>query len=105
MVETDETTADNEDEIPEETITFLYKLAPGACPKSYGFNAARLAGIPREITRRAQQISRNLEKEATCVRAFRDIMKMGSNAKELRDLLGKLSIWVLGFLVNGLVVS
>ncbi|XP_048477916.1 probable DNA mismatch repair protein Msh6 [Plutella xylostella] len=92
MVETDETTADNEDEIPEETITFLYKLAPGACPKSYGFNAARLAGIPREITRRAQQISRNLEKEATCVRAFRDIMKMGSNAKELRDLLGKLSI-------------
>ena len=33
----------------EETITFLYKFIDGACPKSYGFNAARLAGIPGEV--------------------------------------------------------
>lgn len=33
----------------EETITFLYKFIDGACPKSYGFNAARLAGIPAEV--------------------------------------------------------
>ena len=32
-----------------ETITFLYKLASGPCPKSYGFNAARLAGLPIEV--------------------------------------------------------
>lgn len=25
-------------------VTFLYKLTPGACPKSYGVNVARLAG-------------------------------------------------------------
>ncbi|XP_063832736.1 probable DNA mismatch repair protein Msh6 [Ostrinia nubilalis] len=91
MVETDESTADNEDHIPEETITFLYKLSPGACPKSYGFNAARLAGIPKEITRRAHQVSKNLEKEATCVRAFRDLIKM-SDVKEMRQLLASLSI-------------
>ncbi|CAB3233361.1 unnamed protein product [Arctia plantaginis] len=92
MVETDESTPDNEDHIPEETITFLYKLSPGACPKSYGFNAARLAGIPKEITLKAHQISKNLEKEATCVRAFRDILKMGSNTKDLRTMLSSLTI-------------
>ncbi|KAG6448130.1 hypothetical protein O3G_MSEX005327 [Manduca sexta] len=92
MVETDESTPDSEDHIPEETITFLYKLSPGACPKSYGFNAARLAGIPKEITRKAHLISKNLEKEATCARAFRDLMKLGDNAQGLRELLGSLKI-------------
>ena len=33
----------------EETITFLYKFVSGACPKSYGFNAARLANIPEKV--------------------------------------------------------
>ena len=32
-----------------ETITFLYKFVKGICPKSYGFNAARLAAIPDEV--------------------------------------------------------
>jgi len=27
----------------------LYKFEEGACPKSHGFNAARLADIPDEI--------------------------------------------------------
>ena len=31
------------------SITFLYKFGQGACPKSHGFNAARLADIPDEI--------------------------------------------------------
>ena len=38
-----------DNDIGEDTITFLYKLIEGACPKSYGFNAARLAGIPTEV--------------------------------------------------------
>lgn len=38
-----------EGEAGEENITFLYKFVEGACPKSYGFNAARLAGIPTEV--------------------------------------------------------
>lgn len=28
-----------------EEVTFLYRLTPGACPKSYGVNVARLAGM------------------------------------------------------------
>ncbi|XP_072933319.1 probable DNA mismatch repair protein Msh6 [Epargyreus clarus] len=91
MVETDESTADSDDSVPEESITFLYKLSPGACPKSYGFNAARLAGVPRDVTQRARTVARGLEREATCVRAFRDILKV-DNAKDLRLLLAGLSI-------------
>lgn len=40
---------ENEEDVTQETITFLYKFVHGACPKSYGFNAARLAGIPDEV--------------------------------------------------------
>lgn len=35
----------------EESITFLYKFVEGACPKSYGFNAARLAGLSPEVSK------------------------------------------------------
>ena len=45
MVEND----DEEGDPSKETITFLYKFVKGDCPKSYGFNAARLAGIPDEV--------------------------------------------------------
>lgn len=92
MVETDESMPDDEDHIPEETITFLYKLSPGACPKSYGFNAARLAGIPKEITRRAHRVSKNLEKKNACVRAFRDLMTKEINAKDVTEVLADLFI-------------
>lgn len=40
---------ENEGDPAEETITFLYKFAKGACPKSYGFNVARLANIPEGV--------------------------------------------------------
>lgn len=41
---------ENNEDPSQETITFLYKFVKGACPKSYGFNAARLASIPEEVT-------------------------------------------------------
>lgn len=40
---------ENEDEEGEESITFLYRFVEGACPKSYGFNVARLAGLPQQV--------------------------------------------------------
>ncbi|XP_031373635.1 DNA mismatch repair protein MSH6 [Punica granatum] len=36
-----------------EEVTFLYRLTPGACPKSYGVNVARLAGLPELVLRKA----------------------------------------------------
>uniref|UniRef100_A0AC35TLD1 DNA mismatch repair protein n=1 Tax=Rhabditophanes sp. KR3021 TaxID=114890 RepID=A0AC35TLD1_9BILA len=45
--ETDEPTNDD--------VTFLYKLADGICPKSYGFYVAKIAGVPDEIVKRANK--------------------------------------------------
>ena len=45
MVEND----GEEGNIGEETITLLYKFSAGPYPESYGFNAAKLAGLPCSI--------------------------------------------------------
>ncbi len=45
-------------------ITFLRTVVPGATDKSYGVHVARLAGVPRTVTKRADQILREIEKEA-----------------------------------------
>eukprot|EP00775_Hariotina_reticulata_P005635 gene5635-5874_t len=52
----------NEEQVAE--VTFLYKLTPGACPKSYGTNVARLAGLPASVVTRAAIISAG--REAAC---------------------------------------
>lgn len=43
---------EDEEDPSQETITFLYKFTSGACPKSYGFNAAKLANLPDDVSRR-----------------------------------------------------
>ncbi|CAK8544398.1 unnamed protein product [Lathyrus sativus] len=42
-------------------VTFLYRLTPGACPKSYGVNVARLAGLPTSVLQKAAAKSREFE--------------------------------------------
>lgn len=44
-------------------VTFLYNLTNGACPKSYGVNVARLAGLPDEVINRAASFARQLEEQ------------------------------------------
>ncbi|KAF5181247.1 Dna mismatch repair protein muts [Thalictrum thalictroides] len=44
-----------------EQVTFLYRLTPGACPKSYGVNVARLAGLPDSILHKAAAKSKEFE--------------------------------------------
>jgi DNA mismatch repair protein MSH6 len=55
----------------EETITFLYKFSEGACPKSYGFNAAQLAGLPRHVIQLARRKAHLLETTTQKIRKFR----------------------------------
>ncbi|POI33273.1 hypothetical protein CIB84_002973 [Bambusicola thoracicus] len=63
---------ENESEDPsQETITFLYKFIEGACPKSYGFNAARLADIPEEIIQKGHRKAKEFEKKTMSLRIFR----------------------------------
>ena len=63
---------ENECEDPsQETITFLYKFIKGACPKSYGFNAARLANLPEEVIQKGHRKAREFEKMTQSLRLFR----------------------------------
>lgn len=45
-------------EIAEEgsELVFLYKVSPGTAQKSYGVYAAKLAGLPRPVVRRAEEL-------------------------------------------------
>jgi DNA mismatch repair protein MutS len=42
-------------------IVFLHQIAPGSADKSYGIHVARLAGVPREVLERAEQVLGELE--------------------------------------------
>jgi len=65
---------ENEDDPTQETITFLYKLAPGPCPKSYGFNAARLAGIPLDVIRVAHEKAKEMEVGVSKIDTFKEVI-------------------------------
>jgi DNA mismatch repair protein MSH6 len=41
-------------------VTFLYTLAEGVCPNSYGINVARLARLPDSLVRKAARMSKQL---------------------------------------------
>ncbi len=47
----------------DERVVFLHKIIPGAADKSYGLHVARLAGVPKPVNDRAQQILAQLEHE------------------------------------------
>ncbi len=50
-------------EIDEEgsDLVFLYKVSPGTAEKSYGVYAAKLAGLPRPVVRRAEELLKHYE--------------------------------------------
>lgn len=47
-----------------ENLVFLRKIVPGATDKSYGIQVARLAGVPRHVINRANEILKGIEKDA-----------------------------------------
>ncbi|VDK33025.1 unnamed protein product [Taenia asiatica] len=75
-------------------ITFLYKLVPSACPKSYGFNVARLAQIPDEVINKGIVMAKEFEKATLVFSCLRDVLsrKIGRDQAQLWRLrLAKLS--------------
>lgn len=79
-----------DDEDPtQETVTFLYKYSSGPCPKSYGFNAAKLAGMPNQIIRRAHDFSKKVESIALKRKLFSCIL-LNTDVTQLKDLVYKL---------------
>jgi DNA mismatch repair protein MutS len=44
-------------------VVFLHKIVPGGADRSYGIHVAQLAGLPRPVINRAQEILTELERE------------------------------------------
>jgi DNA mismatch repair protein MutS len=44
-----------------DTVIFLHKIAPGAADRSYGVHVAQMAGLPKPVVARAQEILGELE--------------------------------------------
>ncbi|XP_017019543.1 probable DNA mismatch repair protein Msh6 [Drosophila kikkawai] len=84
----------------QETVTFLYKYTAGACPKSYGFNAAKLAGMPHGIIKRAYELSKKVEAIALQRKITAKIVAAAAGKEEakkeklnvLKDLLQQLKM-------------
>ena len=49
-------------------VVFLHKIVPGGADRSYGIHVAELAGLPRPVINRAQEILAQLEADASEVR-------------------------------------
>jgi len=51
--------------VTEETgqVVFLRKIVPGGADRSYGIHVAQLAGIPRQVVRRAEEVLEELERK------------------------------------------
>lgn len=69
------------------SIVFLRKIARGSANKSFGIEVASLAGVPLEVTLRAKQILKKLEKNDLVVNA-KELANADeeSNAKEFSEV-------------------
>ena len=47
------------------SLSFLHKVERGGANKSYGIEAARLAGVPSDVVNNARVILQNLEKNSS----------------------------------------
>jgi len=63
LVENGQVTSRMNEEQEDSSITFLYTLGLGVCPKSFGINVARLAGLPEDVLSNAKRISCEFEQE------------------------------------------
>uniref|UniRef100_A0A5S6QUH0 DNA mismatch repair protein n=1 Tax=Trichuris muris TaxID=70415 RepID=A0A5S6QUH0_TRIMR len=79
------------DDPVEESVTFLYKLTAGPCPKSYGFNAAKLAGLKTRVIRNAYAASVRFSRMDTLYNAVTKMVKENSEASD-HELVQALSL-------------
>lgn len=63
-------------------VAFLRRIVPGAADKSYGIHVARLAGLPKVVTQRAQDILSDLESQHGEVMAQVPVQKAEARAEE-----------------------
>ncbi|MCS6800443.1 MAG: DNA mismatch repair protein MutS [Chloroflexota bacterium] len=52
-------------------VVFLHRVVPGGADRSYGLYVAKIAGVPRAVIQRAEEILRELEQKAASVPSAR----------------------------------
>jgi len=73
-----------------ERIVFLRRIAPGIAERSFGIHVAAMAGLPRAVVERADQILRNLEANDLDVNAPKAVRRP---RKKLSDLPGQMTLF------------
>jgi DNA mismatch repair protein MutS len=68
-------------------LVFLRRIVPGATDRSYGIHVARIAGVPRKVTRRAQEILEDIENESIISKENKSEKKRSSSAKYTQVVL------------------
>jgi DNA mismatch repair protein MutS len=48
-----------------DSVVFLHKVVPGGTDRSYGIHVGQLAGLPKSVIVRAQEVLADLEGQAT----------------------------------------
>lgn len=69
-------------------VTFLYKFIKGECPKSFGLNVARMAGLPKWVINRAAHKSLEFTKQLNLDEVVTSINNK-DNEYSLSDLEGE----------------
>lgn len=83
----DETTETEGGDNENKSITFLYTLGPGTCPKSFGVNVARLARLPEEVLLQAKQVSAEFEEEVTGAGSLNTSKAAAFDKKQIMDAI------------------
>ena len=73
-----------------ERIVFLRRIAPGIAEKSFGIHVAAMAGLPKAVVDRADQILKNLEANDLDVNAPKAVRRP---RKKLSDLPGQMTLF------------
>ena len=58
-----------------EDIIFLRKIVEGGTDESYGIHVARLAGVPKDVTKRANEILKTMERKSVLANKSKDLTK------------------------------
>ncbi|MBR1589069.1 MAG: DNA mismatch repair protein MutS [Kiritimatiellae bacterium] len=71
-------------------VVFLRRIAPGVAERSFGIHVAAMAGLPRAVVDRADQILKNLEANDLDVNAPKIVRRP---RKKLSDLPGQMTLF------------
>ncbi len=79
--------------VDDQKVTFLYKLAKGACPKSFGVNVARLAQLPPSILDVAKHKSQEFEQAMEARGLSSPPPALESGSKACTSSMATVEVW------------